>query len=186
MVVLDAEHHVGIHRDEAAVAVVGEALVAAPLASASTVSSLRPRLSTVSIMPGIEARAPERTETRSGLSASPKVRPAIRRRARAPPRPRLRAPGRIGAAVVVVVGADLGRDGEAGRHRQAEIGHLGEVGALAAEEVLLCRLRWAQVPDGLNHVRPQTQPEQPRFRRRDRMVTAPTGIPGRRARRGSR
>jgi len=30
---------------------------------------------TVSIMPGIEARAPERTETSSGLLASPNVRP---------------------------------------------------------------------------------------------------------------
>ena len=29
----------------------------------------------VSIMPGIEARAPERTETRSGFSLSPKVAP---------------------------------------------------------------------------------------------------------------
>ena len=42
---------------------------------ASTVTSLRPRLSTVSIMPGIEARAPERTETSSGLAGSPKTWP---------------------------------------------------------------------------------------------------------------
>ena len=86
-------------------------------------------------MPGIEARAPERTETSSGFAASPKVAAgqprdlgerrvdlAVERR-------------RIALAVGVVVGADLGRDGEAGRHRQAEVGHLGEVGALAAEEV---------------------------------------------------
>ena len=39
-------------------------------------TSLRPRLSTVSIIPGIETRAPERTETRSGLAASPKPFPA--------------------------------------------------------------------------------------------------------------
>ena len=70
-----AEHDVGIHLDEAAVGIVGEALVGRRLASASTVSSLRPRLRTVSIMPGIEARAPERTETRSGASSSPKRRP---------------------------------------------------------------------------------------------------------------
>ena len=68
MVVVDAEHDVGIHLDEAAIAVVGEARVAGAAASASTVSSLRPRLSTVSIMPGIEARAPERTETSSGFA----------------------------------------------------------------------------------------------------------------------
>ena len=43
-----------------------------------------------------------------------------------------------GIALVVVVerGADLGGDGEAGRHRQADRGHLGQVGALAAEQVL--------------------------------------------------
>ena len=35
------------------------------------VSSLRPTLSTVSIIPGIENLAPERTETSSGLRASP-------------------------------------------------------------------------------------------------------------------
>ena len=32
----------------------------------------------VSIMPGIEARAPERTESRSGFSASPKRAPRLR------------------------------------------------------------------------------------------------------------
>jgi len=31
----------------------------------------------VSIIPGIEARAPERTETSSGFSASPNLRPTI-------------------------------------------------------------------------------------------------------------
>jgi hypothetical protein len=72
MVMIDAEHHVGIHLDEAAIAE-SQAKRSSPdfFASASTVLSLRPRLSTVSIMPGIEARAPERTETSSGLAASP-------------------------------------------------------------------------------------------------------------------
>src|SRR5262249_6193533 len=40
----------------------------------------------------------------------------------------------IGLAVLVVIGADLGGDGEARRHRQAEIRHLGKACALAAEE----------------------------------------------------
>jgi hypothetical protein len=70
MLVGHAQHHVGIHLDEAAIAVIGETLV-----SAATVSSFKPRLSTVSIMPGIEARAPERTETRSSRSGSPNRRP---------------------------------------------------------------------------------------------------------------
>ncbi len=102
---------------------------------ASTVTSLRPRLRTVSIMPGIEARAPERTDTSSGFSGSPKVLPAMtptcgeRRLDLA-----VEVAG-IGLAVCVVIGADLGRDGEAGGHRQAQIAHLGEVRALAAEQI---------------------------------------------------
>ena len=44
-------------------------------ASPSTVSSFRPRFSTVSIMPGIDTRAPERTETSSGAPWSPNDRP---------------------------------------------------------------------------------------------------------------
>ena len=43
----------------------------------ATVPSLRPRLSTVSIIPGMDSRAPERTDTSSGLSPSPKRRPMI-------------------------------------------------------------------------------------------------------------
>ena len=46
--------------------------------SPATVSSFKPRLSTVSIMPGIENFAPERTETSSGLAASPKLLPSLR------------------------------------------------------------------------------------------------------------
>ena len=53
----DAEHDVGVHLDEAAIRVVGEARVAARAAPGpSTVRSLRPRLRIVSIMPGIETR----------------------------------------------------------------------------------------------------------------------------------
>ena len=38
-------------------------------------------------------------------------------------------------AVLEEVPAGLGRDGEARGHRQAEPGHLGQIGALAAEQV---------------------------------------------------
>ena len=43
--------------------------------SVSTTVSLIPRLRIVSIMPGMEARAPERTETSSGTSGSPNFLP---------------------------------------------------------------------------------------------------------------
>jgi hypothetical protein len=41
----------------------------------SAVSSFRPMLSTVSIMPGMENLAPERQETKSGFLGSPKFLP---------------------------------------------------------------------------------------------------------------
>ena len=63
-VMFDAEHDIGIHLDEAAIAVIGEARDRrSALPGLRRLSSLRPRLSTVSIMPGIDTRAPERTET---------------------------------------------------------------------------------------------------------------------------
>ena len=40
-----------------------------------TLLSLRPKFKTVSIMPGMENFAPERTDTRSGSFASPRARP---------------------------------------------------------------------------------------------------------------
>jgi len=42
---------------------------------------------------------------------------------------------RIGFVVRIKIRADRGRNRKAGRHRQAEIGHLGKVGALAAEQI---------------------------------------------------
>src|SRR5581483_11587181 len=43
--------------------------------------------------------------------------------------------GRVAALVVVVVGADVGADREAGRYGQADLGHLRQIGPLAAEQV---------------------------------------------------
>src|SRR5208337_853022 len=43
--------------------------------------------------------------------------------------------GRVLSVVRVEVGTDLGGDGEAGGDRQTDVGHLGQVGTLAAEEV---------------------------------------------------
>ena len=44
--------------------------------------------------------------------------------------------GRVSASGLVIGDADGGGDGEARRHRQAELRHFGEVGALAAQQVL--------------------------------------------------
>ena len=100
------------------------------------VSSLRPRLRTVSIMPGIENLAPERTETSSGLSGSPKPLPERASTSCIASRTSSQRPvGQLLAGREVVV-AGFGRDGEARRGRQAGEGHLGQAGALAAEQVL--------------------------------------------------
>ena len=73
---IDAQHDRAVHLDEAAIGIPGEPLIAARFgASPSTVASFRPRLSTVSIIPGIDTRAPERTDTSNGLSASPNFWP---------------------------------------------------------------------------------------------------------------
>ena len=87
-------------------------------------------------MPGIESRAPERTETSSGFfDVAELLAGLLLDRGDAGLHLRLER-RRIRPLVVVVVGADLGGDGEAGRHRQADAAHLGEVGALAAEQRL--------------------------------------------------
>ncbi len=48
----------------------------ASLASPSTERAESPRFNTVSIIPGIETAAPDRTDTSRGRSASPKRRPS--------------------------------------------------------------------------------------------------------------
>ena len=76
---LHAHDDVAIHLDETAVTIPRETLVLRRgRPSASTVSSFRPRFRIVSIMPGIESRAPERTATSNGIfSVSPNFVPMI-------------------------------------------------------------------------------------------------------------
>ena len=88
-------------------------------------------------MPGIEARAPDLTETRSGAVSSPKPRPVTRPHFGQRLRHRAREVFGIVSVMVVIVAADLGRDGEAGGDRQPELRHLGEIGALTSEKVAL-------------------------------------------------
>ena len=91
----------------------------------------------MSIMPGIESRAPERTETSSGFFVSPNFVPMIfSMLAHAVFDLRLAAPCGYVRLLCVVVRADFGGDREARRHRQADAGHLREVRALAAEQRL--------------------------------------------------
>ena len=136
LVALEAHDDLAVHQQQPAVGVEAKRSLPDCLARACTVVSLRPMFSTVSIMPGIESRAPERQESSSGLVASPNLAPIDFSILLQGLGDLVLQLGRVLPAVGVEVGADVGGEGEAGGHGQADVGHLGEVGALAAEQVL--------------------------------------------------
>ena len=131
----DAEHDVGIHGDEAAVAVLGETPVA---------GLFRERIYRDVVEAEIEhgvhhaghrgarARAHRNQQGIFGVAeffpgdAADFLERGLDLRLQAL---------RIGFAVLVEIGADVGGDGKAGRHRQAEVRHFGKPRAFAAEEV---------------------------------------------------
>ena len=84
-------------------------------------------------MPGMEARAPERTEKRIGLVAELLTGDAFEF---ADVLDDLRLDIIVDfTAVLVVLGAGLSGDGETLRNRKTENGHLCKVGTLTAEEL---------------------------------------------------
>ena len=134
----------------------------------STATSFRPRLRIVSIIPGIETAAPERTETSSGLPSSPKPLP-------------VRSLERRDVLVDLVVEArgdltsarevratGLGRDREPVRDGDAELRHLGEADPLPAEELTTAARVLAEVED-VAHLRGEST--RTRQRAETRMVT---------------
>ena len=89
----------------------------------------------VSIMPGMEARAPERTETSRGFSLSPNFLPVMRFHLDDVLHD-LRLDIVVDfAAVFIILRAGFGGNGEALGNRQTETGHLRQVGALAAQQL---------------------------------------------------
>ena len=139
VMVRDAEHHVRIHGDEAPVAVIGEAPVA---------GLFRERRDGHVVEAEIEHRV-HHARHRSARSRAHRDEQRIFAIAEFLPGDAadLRERSfdlrlqilRIGFAVLVEIRADLGGDGEAGRHRQAEMRHLGEAGALAAKQIAHAR-----------------------------------------------
>ena len=139
MMMLEAEHHVRIHRDEAAIAVIGEAAIAGEFGERFDrlvveaeiehgIHHARHR--------GAAAGADRHQQRIFGIAERLAGQLADMVQRLLDLRLQFR---RIGFVVRVEIGADRGRDGEAGRHRQAEIGHFGEVGALAAEQIAQAR-----------------------------------------------
>ncbi len=86
-------------------------------------------------MPGMETAAPERTETSSGRSRAAEVTVG---RGLEPLQTGLDLGSEPGRKLPSLEVGDAERcgDGESGRNRNAEVGHLGETGALAAQHVL--------------------------------------------------
>ncbi len=132
-----AEHHVAVHREQAAVAVAQEARV-----HAAADLGLDDRVVQAQIEDGVHharhggrrARA-HRHQQRAGRVAEAAAEELL-------DLPQLLLElflqaGGIGLAVRVVVLADVRRDRETGRHRNAQAGHFRQAGALAAEQLLL-------------------------------------------------
>src|SRR5881397_442761 len=101
-------------------------------ARASTVASLRPRIRTVSIIPGIESFAPERTETSSGIAESPNFRPPVTSTAERPSSTCFHIPGgkrpvrvyALQALVVIVKPGGTGRPSPPRTRRHASSGRV--------------------------------------------------------------
>ncbi len=137
---LHAEHDVGIHLDKPAIGVVGEARIVRELRKA-----LRRGRVEAEIENGVHHARHRHARARAHRDEQRTRRVAERAVGGLANGSQRRFDGRlqvggIGLAVGVIVGADLRRDRQARRHRQAETAHLGEIGAFAAEEVLHPRL----------------------------------------------
>ena len=91
----------------------------------------------MSIIPGMESRAPDRTATSNGMAlVSPKVVPIICSIRRIPSSTSACIVLGISAVMCVKVSADFGRNREARRDRQTDPCHFGQVRAFAAEQRL--------------------------------------------------
>ncbi len=134
-VMRDVEHHVRIHLDEAAIGIVGETPVAGlggerfhGLVVEAEIEDGVHHAGHRGARPG-----PDRHEQRVLTVAEAGAHGLADRGERA--FDLLREPVRHPASVLVIGVAHRRRNGETGRHGEAEIGHLGEVCALAAEQI---------------------------------------------------
>ncbi|OPZ91222.1 MAG: hypothetical protein BWY73_01146 [candidate division TA06 bacterium ADurb.Bin417] len=128
--------HVRVHHDQAPVGVVNETRVAGLLDQAGN-------------GPGAEADVEYRLHhARHGTARAAadrnqqrvdRVAEAVAHRlfdpGQGPVDIRFHSVGKL-AAVPVIMGADLGGDGETGRNRDAQVDHLGQIGPLAAQQLL--------------------------------------------------
>ena len=110
----------------------------------------------MSIIPGIEIAAPDRTETSSGSDGSPNRLPDSLLERRDVLADLVVEPLRNVLAARHVGAAGIGRDREPGRHGNAERRHLGEADALAAEQLAAARGLLVEVVDVAHGADPRT------------------------------
>ena len=139
-----AHHHIAVHLDEAPVAVPGERRVSRHFGEAFHGFVVEAEVENRVHHPGHGVAGAGTDRHQQGIPAGAELLAHLfldaghRRRNVAGKR------RRILPFVFVIPGANLGADGEAGRHRQSDGGHFREIGALAAE-----RLAHAGVAVGL-------------------------------------
>ena len=130
-----AQHHVGIHLDEAAITVIGEAGVAGQPGQAfggrSVQAQIEHRIHHAGH--GDAGAGPHREQQRLFRIAEIALGGIADFAQRQ--RHLFLQVGGIAFAIGIVPGADLGGDGQARGHRQPQVGHLRQVGALAAQQV---------------------------------------------------
>ena len=134
-IMIQLEHHVGIHLDEAAIAVPGETLVAGGIGQ-----TFHGFVVQTEIEHGVH-----HARHRGAGTGADRDQQRIGRIAKFLAGHRLDMGDALSdfvadavgilAAFGIIAGTHFGGDGEAGRHRQADIGHFGKIGALAAEQV---------------------------------------------------
>ena len=157
IVMIEVEHHVRIHLDEAAVGIEGEALVA---------GAFRQRADSGVVEAEIEHRVHHAGHGGAGAGAHGHEQgiglaakfPAGELADMGERRVHLgRQFGGVGALVGIEIGADFCGDREAGRDGEAEIGHFREIRPFAAEQVLhpalALGLAVAEGVDPFRHVR---------------------------------
>ncbi len=136
LIMINAEHHVGIHGDEAAVAVIGETGIARPLGQP---------LNRHIVQTEVQNRIHHAGHGDTGTGAD-RHQQRVVAVAELGINQRLDLGQRLGHlrfkfrrqvfVIVVIIGAAIGWDREARRHRQTKGRHLRQIGTLATQQVL--------------------------------------------------
>src|SRR5215471_15850359 len=133
---VDAKHDLGVYLDETPIAVIGKALVAAFARQTDDRRVVEPEVEHSVHHPWHRHAGSRTHRNQQRIVGITKARAERTFESGQAAGDLFSEPRRIGLAVSVKISADLGRDRKAGRHRQTQIAHFGEPGALAAKHIL--------------------------------------------------